>query len=43
MREPFEGERRRAIRGVENRQDRPDLALGVRPRSAKENAFAISP
>jgi hypothetical protein len=34
---------RRAIRGVANRQDRLAPALGARPRSAKDNAFAISP
>jgi hypothetical protein len=43
VREPFERQGRRAIRGEENRQDRLALAVGPEPRSAKENAFAISP
>ena len=43
VREPFERQGRRAIRGEENRQDRLALALGAQPRSAKEHAFAISP
>jgi hypothetical protein len=43
VREPFERQGRRAIRGEENHQDRFALALGARARSAKENAFAIPP
>src|SRR6202166_1563890 len=43
VREPFERQGRRAIRGEENRQDRFALVLGTRARSAKENAFAIPP
>jgi hypothetical protein len=43
VREPFERQGRRAIRDEENRQDRLAFALGAQPRSAKENAFAISP
>jgi hypothetical protein len=43
VREPFERQGRRAIRREKNRQDGLALALGPQPRSAKENAFAISP
>ena len=43
VREPIERQGRRAIRGEKNRQDGLALALGAQPRSAKENAFAISP
>ena len=43
VRQPFERQGRRAIRGGENRQDRLALAVGAQARSAKENAFAIPP
>jgi hypothetical protein len=43
VREPFERQGRRAIRGEQNRQDWLALALVPLPRSANENAFAITP
>jgi hypothetical protein len=43
VREPFERQGRRAVRGEENHQDRLALALGLQAGSAKENAFAIPP